>query len=64
MAEVPEEEVGPEPLPLVLSIYWSPGEYVEVDQGEMQDWEAIALLERTRRLIEDAAEVEDREEQE
>lgn len=47
-----------EPLPLVLTVYWLPGEYVEVDQGEMQDWEAVALLERVRRLIEDPEEQE------
>ena len=47
-----------EDLPMVLSIYWSPGEYVEVDQGEMQDWEAVALLERVRRLIEEPEEEE------
>lgn len=47
-----------EPLPLVLQVYWLPGEYLEVDQGEMQDWEAVALLERVSRLIEDNAEEE------
>jgi len=50
--------VDEEPLPLVLQVYWLPGEYVEVDQGEMQDWEAIALLERVRKLIEDNQEEE------
>lgn len=49
-----------EGLPLVLTVYWLPGDYVEVDQGEMQDWEAIALLERVRRLIEEP--IDDREE--
>ena len=53
-----DDEPSPEVLPLVLTVYWLPGEYVEVDQGEMQDWEAVALLERTRRLIEENSEEE------
>lgn len=48
----------PEALPLVLTVYWVPGEYVEVDQGEMQDWEVVSLIERVRRLIEDPEEAE------
>ena len=52
------EDPEPEALPLVLTVYWLPGDYVEVDQGEMQDWEAVALLERTRRLIEENSEEE------
>ena len=53
-----DDEPSPEALPLVLTVYWLPGEYVEVDQGEMQDWEAVALLERVRRLIEENSEEE------
>ena len=53
-----DDEPSPEVLPLVLTVYWLPGEYVEVDQGEMQDWEAVALLERVRRLIEENSEEE------
>ena len=53
-----DDEPSPEALPLVLTVYWLPGDYVEVDQGEMQDWEAVALLERTRRLIEENSEEE------
>ena len=40
MSQDPE----PEALPLVLTVYWLPGEYVEVDQGEMQDWEAVEVV--------------------
>ena len=47
-----------DPLPLVLSIYWVPSDYVEVDQGDLQDWEAVALLDRARRLIEENEEQE------
>jgi len=53
-----DDEPSPEALPLVLTVYWLPGDYVEVDQGEMQDWEAVALLERVRRLIEENSEEE------
>ena len=47
-----------EPLPLVLTVYWLPGDYLEVDQGELQDWEAVALLERARSLIENSEEAD------
>lgn len=40
--------------PFVVTISWAVGDSLEVDCGELEGWEVLALLEQAREVIQDA----------
>jgi hypothetical protein len=57
------DERPPDSPPYVVTISWSVGDSLYVDCGDLEGWEAMALLEQAREVIQDAeradAEAED-----
>ena len=45
-------------LPFVVTIAWTPGDSLEVNCGDLEGWEVMALLEQAREVIQDAERAE------
>jgi hypothetical protein len=41
-------------IPYVVTITWTVGDSLEVDCGDLEGWEAVALLEQAAEVIRDA----------
>jgi hypothetical protein len=48
------DERPPDSPPYVVTISWSVGDSLYVDCGDLEGWEAMALLEQAREVIQDA----------
>ena len=45
---------APNTPPYVIQIFWTVGDSLEVNCGDLQSWEAIAILEQAAETIRDA----------
>jgi hypothetical protein len=50
----PDDDRAPVFLPYVVTITWTVGDSLEVDCGDLEGWEAIALLEQAAETVRDA----------
>lgn len=48
------EDRAPAFAPFVVTISWTVGDSLEVDCGDLEGWEVIALLEQAAEVIRDA----------
>jgi len=48
------DDQAPAFLPYVVTITWTVGDSLEVDCGDLEGWEAIALLEQAAETIREA----------
>ena len=48
------DERPPDSPPYVVTISWTVGDSLYVDCGDLEGWEAMALLEQAREVIQDA----------
>jgi hypothetical protein len=53
-----EYDRAPTFTPYVITISWTVGDSVEVNCGDLQGWEAVALLEQAADIIRDAERAE------
>ena len=54
----PFADQAPNYTPYVVTISWTVGDSVEVNCGDLQGWEAVALLEQAADIIRDAERAE------
>ena len=54
MRLVNEDDRAPASPPFIITIYWTVGDSLEVNCGDLQAWEAIAILEQAAETIRDA----------
>jgi len=54
----PFEDQAPNFTPYVITITWTVGDSLEVNCGDLQGWEAVALLEQAADIIRDAERAE------
>jgi hypothetical protein len=52
------EDRAPTLPPYVVTISWTVGDSLYVDCGDLEGWEAMALLEQAREVIQDAERAE------
>ena len=50
----PDDDRAPSSPPFVIQIFWTVGDSLEVNCGDLQSWEAIAILEQAAETIRDA----------
>ncbi len=48
------QDQAPAFLPYVVTITWSVGDSVEVNCGDLEGWEVIALLDQAAEIVRDA----------
>jgi hypothetical protein len=41
-------------LPFIVTLTWTVGDSLEVDCGDLEGWEVMALLDQAREVIQDA----------
>jgi hypothetical protein len=49
-----DEDRAPWSPPYVITIFWTVGDSLEVNCGDLQSWEALALLEQAAETIRDS----------
>jgi len=49
-----DQDQAPASPPFMVTIYWTVGDSLEVNCGDLQSWEAIALLEQAAETIREA----------
>lgn len=49
-----DDDRAPSSPPFMVTIYWTVGDSLEVNCGDLQSWEAIALLEQAAETIREA----------
>ena len=49
-----DDDRAPSSPPFIITIYWTVGDSLEVNCGDLQSWEAVALLEQAAETIREA----------
>ena len=53
-----DDDRAPASPPFIITIYWTVGDSLEVNCGDLQSWEAIALLEQAAETIREIEQAE------
>ena len=49
-----DDDRAPASPPFVVTIFWAVGDFLQVNCGDLEGWEAIALLEQAAETIREA----------
>jgi len=58
MATTDDYDRAPASPPYVVQISWTVGDSIEVNCGDLEGWEVLALLDQAREIVQDAERAE------